>query len=453
MEPKTKAEKVLMVSISILFFGIMYITYRSSDMLPKIATMAMIPIALLTFLIRPDFELVKELSPLPIMMLLQFVGIAMISFTIWIIHLETSNYMVPGVTKIVYQCVNIIVAFCVVYMLRNRAIEFAFLGAAAFNMSIAIGSAVSSGIGAIIPDIINTVLSGDQVGFMRRLELNELTYSMGFFAIYYTIYGGNISPKKRIIYAIMANTFFFLGYKRIGILSIVAAYVIYLLFRIMPKKTVKSLCVIIGGILSVICILYVPFIRYNIFQQVADEYNINLNARDGLYSIVDVLYDFSPSYLGRGFGYIQEYLDYLKTLHVTYHGSSAHFIHNDILVFFIELGFWGFLAWLFYNCIFMQRYYNNKYGVPIATLYCVSNFYYYLSLFTDNMATHYSVTITFRIIMLSVAADYIMKIAPDQIDLKTMIIHRRETAAKRREKKRKEWYKKNFKSMKNKKWS
>lgn len=265
---------------------------------------------------------------------------------------------------------------------------------------------------------------------MKGLELNEKTYAMGLFAVYYTIYGGPISKKRRILYAVISNILFFLGFKRIGIVALVAAYVVYTLFRFLKKELVSKLCYTIGIGLAVVCIIYIPLVRYNLFEYIGEQLNINLNNRDALFGIVKDRYDFTPTFIGRGFGYIKEYLDYLKSMHVKYAGAGAHYIHNDILVYYIELGFWGFLGWLGFNCVYVQRYYNKTYGFPIATLYCVLNVYYYVSLSTDNMAADYLVTLTFRVIMFSVAADFFLKRAPEQLDIKKLIIRRRKVKKK-----------------------
>lgn len=408
MEELSYPKRILYVCLIVFFCGVMYFTFSSElSNVPKIAGMAMIPIAAAFFLVKPEPKFSLQLLRVPGMMMIQLAVIIIASAFIWIADIQKLNYMSAGLKRLLFQTINIAVVFSSVYVLRKKTVEVAFWAAAIFNIYRVLMALRLGGASHVLSDITATMKSGDQVGFLTYLELNMMTYSMGLFAIYFTMFDSGLGKKKRIIYAIIANVLFFLGFKRIGLFALAIAYVIYIICKFLPEKKARHSCMFVGILFVVLMMIYVPFVRYDLFTKVLGSLNISTNARSSLYEVIKDQYEFSPTFRGHGFSYVTEYLAYLKTLNAQYVGEGAHFIHNDILVYYVELGFWGFLAWAVYNCIFMQWWFSKNFGAKIGTLYCAMNAYNYLTYLTDNTATSYIVNTAFRIILLTVVCVYI----------------------------------------------
>jgi hypothetical protein len=129
-------------------------------------------------------------------------------------------------------------------------------------------------------------------------------------------------------------------------------------------------------------------------------------SREGLYEFIGDQYEFSPFFLGRGFGFVEHYLVYVKTLGLKYAGSSLEHIHNDLLLYYIEEGFWGYLGWLAINCIWYPIWWYKKGNSELCLIYTIFNAYNLITFTTDNMSSSYQVTLTYRLILMGCFATY-----------------------------------------------
>ncbi len=82
--------------------------------------------------------------------------------------------------------------------------------------------------------------------------------------------------------------------------------------------------------------------RYGVISRLLNSFGIDMMGRDYLWSMANPYYEFSITYIGRGFEYVdtiiaQWYNDGLI--------NQPYPFHNDILKVFVEVGFPGFLLW------------------------------------------------------------------------------------------------------------
>jgi hypothetical protein len=136
------------------------------------------------------------------------------------------------------------------------------------------------------------------------------------------------------------------------------------------------------------------------------KYGINLMSREGLYEFIGDQYAFDVIFKGRGFGFVEHYLVYVKTLGLKYAGSSLEHIHNDLLLYYIEEGFWGYLGWLLINCIWYPILFYKHGNSKLCLIYTIINAYNLITFTTDNMSSSYQVTLTYRLILMGCFATY-----------------------------------------------
>ena len=101
--------------------------------------------------------------------------------------------------------------------------------------------------------------------------------------------------------------------------------------------------------------------RYGVISRLLNSFGIDMMGRDYLWSMANPYYEFSITYIGRGFEYVdtiiaQWYNDGLI--------NQPYPFHNDILKVFVEVGFPGFLLWSSIQYVltplFWQRYADQE---------------------------------------------------------------------------------------------
>lgn len=402
MENRADSEKALELSLSILFILVVTVTFYSETMLPKIVSMTMIPVAIAWLLIKADFINFQKIFRFGLINAVYLIILFTISLIIWISNLESTMYIFQGSERVIYQMVNLLVAFSAVYLLKEKSIDCVFYGLILNNCIKAALALVKFGPAQAFSDILHAITNGgEQIGFMGALELHTVTYIYGLLILYY-LFACRDSRKKCYWFAGISFLFFLSGFKRIGIFALAVSIVVALVLKKLKKASSrKGLVMLIGVTAALVFLAYIPFIRYGMFDFVMDYFHIETNTRSDIYHFVENIYVFSPDYLGKGLDYIPRYLEYAKTLGLSYVGQSLNYLHNDILVHYIELGFWGFLFFLYYNCIFVQKWWYDHHNESCAALYCILNLYCFICYATENTSHSYPFMLALRVILLA----------------------------------------------------
>lgn len=402
-----KDTPILYKILSLYFVFALFLNYNSTSALPKIVGMLTIGFAGLCFLYRVDTKYLLSVAKTSIPFYLQIVYLLTISCAIWLIDIQTFAYMKPGLTRLFYTVINITVAMCAAYIYGKDCIEFAFLGSIIYHFKMIAIAAGRAGLSNILPDVIGTIMGEDTGVFMGTLEVNEPTFCVGIFFLFFLFCDKEMFGKRKYLYLILSILFLITGFKRNICGAVAAAVVIGYCMQMAQKKNKDLHVAIFVGISAIICcVFYVYLIKSSIFVNLAMKYGINLMSREGLYEFIGDQYDFSLIFKGRGFGFVEEYLVYVKTLGLKYAGSSLEHIHNDLLLYYIEEGFWGYLGWLLINCIWYPilcyKYGNSK----LCLLYTIINAYNLITFTTDNMSSSYQVTLTYRLVLMGCFATY-----------------------------------------------
>lgn len=218
----------------------------------------------------------------------------------------------------------------------------------------------------------------------------ESTYAFAFgaFAIYYAY-------KRKWIFCALSLLFLYFADKRIASVAVLLALILMLflwLFENNEKLVYTIWVAVIGGLFAYLYLIYSGIMEYFCWG-----FDINTNGRVEMYSRVAETYNFSPFFLGEGLGVVE-------TLMESYAVSAFSNLHNDILKFYIELGFLGLLIFLIsYGIIFYiaKRYYNNSKMVFLLIISIYSMILYV----TDNVSIYILYTIPLYCIIFAVLTD------------------------------------------------
>ena len=368
--------------------------------LPKAIVLGTIVCAFLNFLVAADFaKLRKALGYFPIFLLLIAVY-TLISLYIWITDLSKAASISRAGQKILFQTIIIIYCVFMCYLFEDRAINYLFFSMCAVNTAIILLEIPRYGIQESISSVVTCLVTfGEAEGFMRALEIHDITFLFGQFFIYYLMFAPKGSnPEKRMRrWGVILSVFFMLvGLKR-SILPAVLLVCLYVrLLRIARKPGKFVLATGIG--LFLFFYLYLYLTRSGILVAFLESLGINMMGRDVLWSLPNDYYELTPFWKGLGFEGVTDLVNMWYSEGLI---NRAYPLHNDILKIFIELGALGFTLWAGISYILYPAYWMTRHDTETGILYMAVLAYMTVTYLTDNTAFYFWSCIGLRLIPMS----------------------------------------------------
>lgn len=200
---------------------------------------------------------------------------------------------------------------------------------------------------------------------------SSFAFAFGIFAVYYAY-------KRRWGMFVLASIFAYIGNKRIVLLAMAAALGMMALTWLFQKS--KKLIYVSWGIICAAVYGYLTFIYSRGMSFWSEVFNLNSNGRLKIYDRIMTEFEFSLGYMGKGLGVIENLLE---------HWNIPTFanLHNDLMKFYIEIGFWGLLIYLL--SYYVMFYLTEKIAGDSAMMYLLGILNYTFVLFTtDNVSIY-----------------------------------------------------------------
>lgn len=279
----------------------------------------------------------------------------------------------------IYRAYRIFGTRCLDLLWISMILSYSFLGI--FRAIIKCG----------IMNIIRSVfLFQDLVDVNNYLEVHDLTFALGFFLIFFLVFGKKCNINNLNLKIVISFIYIFLGYKRIELLAILVVALFYYLFDRYSKTTSRKY--IIPGIIGIlICLLFIAIIYDNRLNSIAMQYNINFNHRLDTWQYWANKTKFSIGFFGLGIGFVDKETFLL-------HGKNGLInnglillsgMHSDLLKKYVEIGMIPFLIWLIYILIFKTKFLYKKQGFLVAEIYLLLTIYAIILYLTDNIYSYF----------------------------------------------------------------
>ena len=373
---------------------------NSLGALPKAIVLGTIVCALLNFLVAADFaKLRKAVGYFPIFLLLMAVYF-LISMYIWITDFSNGSSISRAGQKILFQTITIIYCVFMCYLFEDRAINYLFFSMCATNTAIILLEMPKYGIQESISSVVTCLVTfGEAEGFMRALEIHDITFLFGQFFIYYFMFAPKSSKHEKRIRrcgVILSVFFMLLGLKRsiLPAALFVCAYV--KLLRTVRKPGKLILATGVGLFLFFYVYLYLT--RSGILVAFLQSLGIDMMGRDVLWSLPNDYYELSPFWKGLGFEGVTDLVNKWYNAGLI---NRTYPLHNDILKIFIELGALGFTLWAGINYILYPAYWMTQHDTETGILYLAILCYMTVTYLTDNTAFYFWSCIGLRLIPMS----------------------------------------------------
>ena len=373
---------------------------NSLGALPKAIVLGTIVCALLNFLVAADFaKLRKAVGYFPIFLLLMAVYF-LISMYIWITDFSNESSISRAGQKILFQTITIIYCVFMCYLFEDRAINYLFFSMCATNTAIILLEMPKYGIRESISSVVTCLVTfGEAEGFMRALEIHDITFLFGQFFIYYFMFAPKDSKHEKRIRrcgVILSVFFMLLGLKRsiLPAAIFVCAYVKLLRTVRKPGKAIVTT----GVGLFLFFYVYLYLTRSGILVAFLQSLGIDMMGRDVLWSLPNDYYELSPFWKGLGFEGVTDLVNKWYNAGLI---NRTYPLHNDILKIFIELGALGFTLWAGINYILYPAYWMTRHDIETGILYLAILAYMTVTYLTDNTAFYFWSCIGLRLIPMS----------------------------------------------------
>lgn len=362
--------------------------------LPKIVSLGVPGLALLCFLVRADFRRMGRcLSYLPVF-LLYVLALFGWTLAIWTTDFTATSSIVRGVSKLMYQVFGIVYVIGFVYLCAERSVDCFFYSMVLVNGLIALLEVPRYGLAASVQSVVKCVVTfGDAVGYVRELEIHDITFLFGQFFVYYAALAPRRERRNSWIKAAVALLFMVLGLKRTAIPAAIlwAVFGAFAARRKHPFRWILAVCV---GMIAFFW-LYLYAIRSGLFSRLMQRMGVNSMGRDYIWGLAQPYYKLSPGFTGLGFEAVDAIVSRWYREGLINHPYP---FHNDILKVFIELGFGGFCLWTAVQYLYYPGYWFKRHGIRTALVYICLLGYMSITYLTDNTAFYYWSCIGLRLI-------------------------------------------------------
>ncbi len=287
------------------------------------------------------------------------------------------------------------------YIFGKKGIWYNLIAILAANILMILFIIAQNGLGNYISEFITLVVTfaGETGEVIVQAEIHELAFCLGAYLIY-MLY----KPQKSIVYFILLflTLFCFISaFKRIAIIAIAIALAFGYLLKFIArynKKTTGRLITFFSFLIIFLLVGYVALIKMDAFE-LLEKAGINTSGRVEIYNAVDKFYDFTPSFLGNGIGFLTYQLN-------TFMNVDVASVHNDFLQHFIDLGFWGYIIWLVSMTLVRVWYFGRKGNVENAIITFMLTLYLIIVSSTDNTMNYPLLTGVLALLMIGHSFDH-----------------------------------------------
>lgn len=322
-----------------------------------------------------------------------YIGIAMISLMIWIFNQTDLNYILRGLVTVGSAELTALAVACAIWTFGKKVVDYTFYGALIAVAMVALQAILDYGAAEFGQQYLTLLISftGKTGPAMRYMELHDLAQGLGIFLMYYT-WTLKKDSRSILLFAAALLCFSF-SLKRIVVISIIIGLLIGLCFHKLSFKKRWILLIAFEVALFLGAYAYLLLIKQGYYVTVMNSLGINTMSRDAIYTYYADFFELSPDYFGRGLRFIfthsNETTDVIEaSKNVVIAVQNAH---NEYITYFIELGFFGFIFWLWSNSWIKLNGIRRRYGWEAMTFTMMVVVYCFITYLTDNTYFYYSI--------------------------------------------------------------
>lgn len=344
--------------------------------------------AIISFFLKPRFEHAKFCSRFFVMYFMPFLMFWLWSVVIWVLDFQTTDYIIRGSKNIIYMLVNILYICAGFYLFGRKVIYYTFHAMWIANIAVFFEIGMKYGFGTLFSQYIRLLTSFANITgpVVRYMELHDMVYAWGLYMVYFALHKEE-HWWQNALYLSVAIFFFSFSLKRIGLIAIAIAIIAGFVYMNVRRRNKRKMITITTLLLICMAFAYIVMVRSGAFTAISEQFGINLMGREDIFKAYDDYYVISPTYLGQGIRFIYN------------HGETTggvDTIHNVYLELYIELGFFVWLIWMYYDMQFRNKWIAKNYTYDAAAYLFAACIYMFITFTTDNTYFYFGVNVTYR---------------------------------------------------------
>ena len=323
-----------------------------------------------------------------------------------------------------YQFAVAFAAATFLYMFGEKGIWYNLLSMLIANLLLIVQVILENGAGVFMKELIELVASFTNVTgpVIIQAEFHELAFCTGLYVFFMML-----RPKNKgwfWLLFLLVSFCFLVSLKRIAIVAIVVGlllgWLLQALCKVKHAKQAFGLALLIMAAVCAALLGYIYAVRAGMFDLLST-FGIETKGRAEIYRLMERFYEFSPSFIGRGGAFVQ-LLFYggfttgqMFDIFSTFQGTGISSLHNDFLVYFIELGFFGYIAWLASLTLLRVWHFGRKGYTRRGVITACLVLYVIIISLTDNTLQYPLIYMTTNILIMGV--DFDKEVCDEEIRL------------------------------------
>lgn len=285
-------------------------------------------------------------------------------------HTLSGDYLSRAISNLFTMASILFCVYGSVELFGEKTITYSFMGLVLSTLINIVYTSYLYGVVnvfAALANIINIAVFAYEDGSIMAnigysLEVSDATFAYGFYFLYFLLFIPR--GKKKKLGIIISLLGMYVGLKRVEIGAILIAIIAFYSFE---KKTQKLKMLQRFFFLTFIGVtfIYLFLIKYNTLI-----FSVFGGHRLNIYMQLKNMFSISPLYIGKGFGYVNKWL--------STEGQTLWILsvsHCDSIRMYIELGFWGFLAWIAYYVYWLPNYFiKRNYSKGLKIVLCFTTY-------------------------------------------------------------------------------
>lgn len=371
-----------LLTCGMYYFKDEYLDLGIHFMYKFILTAVIAALSFLIFLIRTNLPRGGWLLRYLILLSLPNLTAIMASVPLWVFQTQKLTQIRRGLFDQLYTLGILLVMAGILYIFGRRGLWLNLAALLGANFITFVRVVYESGISVYLQELRTLIVTfAKETGpTIQRMEIHEVTFALGVYLIYY-ILNWNECRRDRLARILLIPTLFcFLsGFKRIGIAAIALAVGVWLILKVVARKYSGRFWLMAASFAAVLAaFLYICMVKNGLFEFISTHFGLDTMGRRELSQFIDQYYWVGLDYFGNGAGFVTRLFSDLPA------GYTIRALHNDILILYIDSGFWGFWVWML--CYFPLRvWYANKWqGLQKGILCLCMETYILATAATDN---------------------------------------------------------------------
>lgn len=224
-----------------------------------------------------------------------------------------------------------------------------------------------------------------------KLEVQGPTMAAGAFLLYYLLLDRETNKKRKKYIIIIFLMCIYIGFKRTVIFALLISGVAYLIMKSkITKETQKiGICALI---MFLACFVYDIAVKYGLIEKISEALNIDTMGRVTIYRYVAEFFEFSPLFIGNGFGYVSKYL----------YDLIGFVAHSEIVRMLADLGLIPYILWLYHYLFNIPVKTLRRFGKQASMVVVLLTCYLFATFFMENTLISVSVQYTFLVISIGI---------------------------------------------------